>query len=129
MKQLSVGPGRYVAATSAVLFAVLYLAGLSLVVGLPGVDKSGDAVVSFLRDPAGAVRLQGLLVAWGALALVVILGYARDRLEGPFAYVFTIGSAVVVTEFSVVTWFWSGLALHADRLDPGIARALIDRSA
>jgi hypothetical protein len=108
------------------LFAVLYVAGLSLVVGLPGVDKSGDAVVSFLRDHASAVRLQGLLVAWGALALVVILAYARERLEGPFAYVFTIGSAVVVTEFSVVTWFWSGLALHADRLEPGTARALMD---
>ena len=129
MIQLNVGAGRYVAAIAAVLFAVLYVAGLSFVVGLPGVDKSGEAVVSFLRDHAGAVRLQGLFVAWGALALVIIVAYARDRLEGPFAHVFTIGAAAVVTEFSVVTWFWSGLALHADRLDPGIARALIDISA
>jgi len=129
MKQLGVGPGRYVAATAAGLFAVPYVAGLSLVVGLPGVDKSGDAVVSFLRDHASAIRLQGLLVAWGALALVVILAYARDRLQGPFAHVFTIGSAVAVTEFSIVTWFWSGLALHADRLDPGTARALMDVSS
>ena len=56
MKQLGVGPGRYVAATAAVSFAVPYVAGLSLVVGLPGVDKSGDAVVSFLRDHASAIR-------------------------------------------------------------------------
>jgi hypothetical protein len=129
MKQLNVGAGRYVAAIAAVLFAVLYVVGLSLVLGLPGVDKSGDAVVSFMRDHAGAVRLQGLLVAWGALAMVIILAYARDRLEGPFAHVFTIGSAAVVTEFSVVTWFWSGLALHAERLDPGTARTLMDVSA
>jgi hypothetical protein len=126
MKQLSAGPGRYVAATAAVLFALLYVAGLSLVIGLPGVDKSGEAVVAFVRDHAGVLRLSGLLAAWGALTLVVILAYARDRLEGPFAHVFTIGSAVVVTEVSIVTWFWSGLALHADRLDPGVARVLMD---
>jgi hypothetical protein len=53
--------------------------------------------------------------------MVVILADARDRLEGPSGYEFTIGSAVVVTEFRIVTWFWSGLALHIDRLEPGIA--------
>src|ERR1700758_816274 len=92
MNQLKVGAGRYVAAIAALLFAVLYVAGLSFVVGLPGVDKSGEAVVSFLRDHAGAVRLQGLFVAWGALALVIILAYARDRLQRAFAHVFTIGA-------------------------------------
>jgi hypothetical protein len=68
MKQLNLGAGRYVPGIAAVLFGVLYVVGLSFVVGLPGVDKSGDAVVSFLRDHAGPVRLQGWLLAWGALA-------------------------------------------------------------
>ncbi|MDT5005188.1 MAG: hypothetical protein QOJ24_2364 [Mycobacterium sp.] len=120
---------RYVPAVAAVLFGVLYLAGLSSLAGSPGVDKSGDAVVSYLRDHASATRVQGLLGALGALALVIVLGYARERLRGPFAYVFTIGSAMVLVEVSIVTWFWSGLALHADHLDPGIARALMDVSA
>ena len=129
MKSISAGQNRYVPAVAAVVFAVLYLAGLSMVSGLPGVDESNDVVVSFLKDHASALRLQGLLGTLGGLALVIVLGYARDRLAGPFAYVFTIGSAVVLAEVSIVTWFWSGLALHADRLDPGIARALMDVSA
>jgi hypothetical protein len=129
MKSITAGPNRYVPAVAAVVFAVLYFAAASMIVGSPGVDKSGDGVVSYLRDHASALRVQGLLGSLGGLALVIVLGYARDRLEGPFAYVFTIGSAVVLAEVSIVMWFWSGLALHADRLDPGIARALLDVSA
>src|SRR6201993_5435460 len=86
MKQPSAGAGRYVPATAAVVFAVLYGAGLSLVVGLPGVDKWGVAVVAFVRDHAAVLRLEGRLAAWGALALVVLF----PRWLGILAAVFAI---------------------------------------
>jgi hypothetical protein len=112
--------------SAAVAFAVLYAGALLMVPPLPGVDKPGSAVVSHLIEHAGAIRLQALLLTLGSLALVIILGYARTRLDGPAGYVFTIGSAVLIAEFSIQMWFTAGLALHADALDAATARTLAD---
>jgi hypothetical protein len=60
------------------------------------------------------------------LALVVVLGYARERLEGPAGHVFTIGAAMLVVENCIETWFMGGLALHAEALQPATARTLLD---
>jgi hypothetical protein len=65
-------------------------------------------------------------VAFGSLALVVLLGYARDRLAGPPAYVFTIGSAVVLVQTGIAMWFTAGLALHPDQLGSATARTVTD---
>src|SRR6476620_604944 len=75
------------------------------------------------------MRMQALMVTFGALALVVVLGYARDRLTGPPAYVFTIGSALVLVEFFIATWFSGGLALHPDQLGSATARTITDIAA
>lgn len=75
------------------------------------------------------MRLQALLVALGTLALAVVLGHARERLDGWAGYVFTIGSAMMLAELSIEFWFSAGLALHAKTLEPSIARALADVAA
>jgi hypothetical protein len=62
----------------------------------------------------------------GFLALVVVLAYARSRLEGPSGYALTTGSALIIAEFSVELWFTSGLALQANTLDPAVARTAAD---
>ena len=72
------------------------------------------------------MRLRGLLTILGSLGLVAVLGYGRDRLEGPAAYVFTIGSAMVLAEVSIAMWFSTGLALNAEHLDPSTARTIAD---
>src|ERR1700682_1537721 len=90
-------------------FAVLFTAALLTVPTLPGIDKPGYDIVSFVNEHSGAMRMQALLVTFGALALVVVLGYARDRLAGPSRYVFTIGSAVVLVETFIEMWFTGGL--------------------
>jgi len=120
------GKKSYVPVGAAVVFAVLYTTGVLMVGALPGIDKPGTAVVSHLRDHGGQMRVQTLFLTLGSLALVTVLGYARARLDGPSAYVFTIGSAMMLVEVSIATWFFSGLALHATSLDPGTARALLD---
>lgn len=102
------GKKSYVPVGAAVVFAVLYTTGVLMVGALPGIDKPGTAVVSHLRDHGGQMRVQTLLVTLGSLALVTVLGYARARLDGPSAYVFTIGSAMMLVRsasrrgFSVV---------------------------
>lgn len=109
-----------------ILFAVLFAVALLMVPPLPGIDQQGDAVVLYLRDHAGALRLQALLLTLGTLALVTVLSYARTRLDGPAGYAFGIGSALIIAEFSVELWFTGGLALHPNTLDPAIARTVAD---
>jgi hypothetical protein len=120
---------RRVPMIAGIAFAVLFAAALLTVPTLPGIDKPGYDIVSFLSEHSGAMRMQALLVTFGCLALVVVLGYARDRLAGPSAYVFTIGSAVVLVEVFVAMWFTAGLALHPDQLGSATARTIADVAA
>jgi hypothetical protein len=117
---------RRIPLVAGIVFAVLFAVGLLMVPPLPGTDQSANAVVSYFRDHSGVVRLQALLLTLSCLALVTVLAYARTRLEGPAGYAFTIGSALIIAEFGIELWFTSGLALHANTLDPGVARTVAD---
>lgn len=109
--------------------AVLFAVALLMVPTLPGIDKPGYDIVSYVSEHSDAMRMQVLLVTFGCLALVVVLGYARDRLSGPAGYVFTIGSAVVLVETSIAMWINAGLALHPDQLGSATARTIADIAA
>ena len=111
---------------AAIAFAVLYAVALLMVPALPGIDRPGLDIVTHVNEHASALRTQALLLAFGSLALVVVLGHARDRLAGPYAFVFTIGSALVLVQISIATWFTTGLALHTGELGSGTARAVAD---
>ena len=117
---------RRVPMIAGIAFAVLFAASLLMVPTLPGIDKPGYDIVSFVSEHAGAMRMQALMVTFGCLALVVVLGYARDRLTGPPAHIFTIGSAVVLVEVFIAMWFTAGLALHPDQLGSATARTVTD---
>jgi hypothetical protein len=112
-----------------VAFAVLSLAALLLVPLPPGVDQPGSALIDHFSAHSGLIRLQALLTALSLLALVVVLGFARDRLHGPAGYIFTIGAAVLLVEISIEVWFTAGMALHAGELEPATARTLMDIAA
>jgi hypothetical protein len=117
---------RRIPLVAGIVFAVLFTFALLMVPTLPGTDQPASAVVSHFREHADAIRLQALLLTVGFLALVIVLAYARSRLDGPSGYALTIGSALIIAEFSVELWFTSGLALHANTLDPAVARTAAD---
>src|SRR5690349_9655487 len=117
---------RRVPMIAGVAFAVLFAAALLIVPTLPGIDKAGSDIVSFANAHSGAMRMQALLIVFGLLALAVVLAYARDRLTGPPAHLFTIGSAVVLVEVFIAMWFNAGLALHPDVLGSATARTIAD---
>jgi hypothetical protein len=117
---------RRVPMIAGVAFAVLFTAALLMVPPLPGIDRPGYDIVSHVNEHSDAMRMQALVLAFGSLALVVVLGYARDRLTGASSYAFTIGSAVVLVEFFITTWFTAGLALHPDQLGSATARTITD---
>jgi len=94
-----------------VAFAVLYATAVVLLPALPG---SGP----------GAMRTQALLLAFATLALVVVLAFARNRLTGPPAYLFTIGSGALAAQMCVAIWFIGGPSLRPGQVTPGTAGAI-----
>lgn len=111
---------------AAVAFAVLSVFAVVVVPLGPGVERPGSEVVEHIGAHAGMIRLQALLTALAMLAVVVVIGYARDRLDGPAGYVFTVGAAVLIAQVGVQVWFSAGLSLHPASLEPATARALAD---
>ena len=109
-----------------IAFALLFTIALTTVPTLPGIDRAGYDIVKHVNENAGAMRAQALLVTFGSLALVVVLSHARDRLTGPYAFMFTIGATIVLVEIAVATWFTAGLALHPDELGSATARTVAD---
>lgn len=109
-----------------IAFGVLFAAALVMVPAMPGIGRPGYDIVSHVNEHAAAMRAHALLVAFGSLALVVVLGQARERLTGPAGYVFTIGSALVLVQIAVATWFTAGFALHPGQLGSATARTVGD---
>lgn len=99
-----------------VAFAVLYAGAVLAIPALAG------------GDPAAA-RIQALLLAFAALAVVVVLGFARDRLTGPPGHLFMIGSALLVAQLCVAIWFTGGADMRPGQITVGTARAIDDISA
>lgn len=99
-----------------IAFAVLYATAVLVLPALPGPD-------------AGVVRIQGLFLAFSALAVVVVLAFARDRLVGPPSHLFTLGSALLVAQVCLAVWFTAGPALRPGQVTVGTARALDDIGA
>ncbi len=99
-----------------IAFAVLYATAVVFLHALPG-------------SSAGVMRIQALLLAFATLALVVVLGFARDRLTGPPAHLFTIGAAALVAQMCVSVWFTGGPSLRPGQVMPATARAIEDVGA
>lgn len=111
---------------SAIAFAVLSVVAVIVVPLGPGVEQPGSAVVEHLIAHGGAVRVRALLAALALLALVVVVGHARERLDGPAGHIFVVGAAVFVGQVVVQLMVTAGLALHASSLDPPTARTFAD---
>jgi hypothetical protein len=120
---------RRIPMIAGIAFAVLFAAALLLIPTLPGIDRPGYDIVSHVSEHSDAMRAQALLVTFGCLALVVVLGFARDRLSGPAGHMFTIGSALVLVETSIAMWITAGLAIHPDQLGSATARTIADIAA
>ncbi|UXA16409.1 hypothetical protein [Mycobacterium sp. SMC-4] len=96
-----------------VAFAVLYTTAVLI---LPAVAGS---------EPA-AVRARALLLAFAALALGLLAAAVRDRLTGPPAHLFTIGSILLLAQLCIGTWLSAGPAIRPGQVTDGTAATLDD---
>jgi hypothetical protein len=92
----------------------------------PGAAAGGREVADWFVTQGGHARWY----AWSATLVVpvfaVFAAQVRARLPAPHRDVFLIGAVAFLAETTVSTWFWAGLAWHADQLQPATARALLD---
>lgn len=115
---------------SLVLFAIA-LAGVSLfgmaALGtLPEANATGDEVVAWFRTRGERVRWAVWAGTVSAPLFAVVAAMLRRYIPEPHRDVFLIGAVSVVVTIAVQSWFWGGLALHADTLEPATARAVLD---
>jgi hypothetical protein len=110
-------------------YVVLVSAGLILLPAAPDVTESGARIVRYYHDHDDGVRVATWLSAWSMVPLVLLVAHLRSRLAGVSRDVMLLGAAGLVVTATVFSWFNLGLALHADTLDPQVARTVTDVSA
>jgi hypothetical protein len=113
---------------AAIAYVVLLFIGLFVLPKTPGVTASGTELVRYMRDHGDTVRFVAWLGTLATIPIVLLFAHLRSRLTGTGRDVMLLGAASVVVTTIVWQWFNAGLALHADTLDPHIARTVADVS-
>jgi hypothetical protein len=114
---------------SALAAAALFVVG-SAFLGTPlQVDDSPAKTVAWLQLHQADVPVAVVCFTLSAIPLFVLAAWVRRALPDVYGYAFLAASGAFVAEFLVSSWFLSGAALHADTIDPGTARSLLDVGA
>jgi hypothetical protein len=112
--------------TATVAYIILVVAGLVALGTTPAASETGPQLVAWLREHSSAVQWSMWAFTVGTPALAVMLALERRLLPSPYSDVFFIGGIAILAATAVQSWFLAGLALHADKLEPATARALLD---
>ncbi len=116
-----------VSLAATIVYALLMVGVAGAAFGtLPAATETGTELVAWFRANSGSIRLGVWAFTVALPAFAVIAALTRGRLPAPHRDVFFIGASVYASSIAVWTWTWGGLALHAERLDPAIARTVLD---
>jgi len=112
---------------SGVAWIVLYVASFTaLGSSVPTIESSGQEVIDWFANNATNAQTYAWTATFAALALTVFGGVTATLLPKPNRYIFLGGILGWVITGQVQAWFWAGLALHPQELDPATARTLFD---
>jgi hypothetical protein len=114
---------------SAAAFAALFLLGAFVVPPPPSLAASGQEVVGYYRDHAGAVRLSVWLIVLSGGPYTLFVCWVRSVLHGIGRDVAFFGGAALGVLTTAWLWVTAGPALHPDALQPATARAVADVAA
>jgi len=118
--------GSRVLLAATVTYALLGAVALTGFGTLPAAIETGAELVTWFRANRSSIRLGVWAFTVMLPAFAVVAALTRQRLPAPHRDVFFLGAMVYVACIAVWTWTWGGLALHAERLDPAIARTVLD---
>jgi hypothetical protein len=119
-----VGSRVLIGATAA--YALLAFGGLAVVGTLPAASDTGEQLVVWFREHGEHVRLFVWMLTLTIPVVSVMVALLRRMLPAPYGDVFAVGAISFLVATAVMTWTWGGLALHADGLNPTLARTVLD---
>jgi hypothetical protein len=114
---------------AAVAVLILYGIGLVALATPPDAADTGEQVAGWFRAHREGVRWFVWAVTVSVPPFAVMFALLHRLLPSPHRDVFLIGAITFVATYAVQAWTWGGLALHADRLEPAIARTVLDVAA
>jgi hypothetical protein len=120
----SVGSRALLGAT--VAYTLLSVTALAVLGTTPAAADPGEQVVAWFSGHSEAVRWSVWASTVSTPLYALIVAMLRRLLPAPHRDVYFIGAVLLLVTATVYEWTWAGLALHADRLDPATARALLD---
>ena len=118
--------GSRVLLAATIAYAVLVGAGLVVLGTPPAASESGEQVVAWFRQNHDAVRWFVWTFTVATPALAVMIAILCRIVPAPYCDVFLIGGVSWLVSGAVFTWTWAGLAIHANSLEPAIARTVLD---
>ena len=118
------GSRGLVAAT--VVYIVLVVADNAALGTVPAASETGPQLVAWLREHHSAVQWSVWAFTVNTPAFAIMLALERRLIPSPYSDVFFIGGIAILIANAVQEWFLAGLALHADQLEPVMARAILD---
>jgi hypothetical protein len=95
----------------------------------PEIDADGLAVVDWFRDNASSIRFSLWIGVFGLALFAIMASIVRSSLPTPHRDVFFFGAITFASATTIQGWIWAGLARHADTVDAGTARTLLDISS
>jgi len=105
----------------------LYVAGfVALGDSYPTIDSNGQEIVEWFSDNGTRARIYAWTAAFISLGLAIFGGQVSALLPKPHRYIFLAGVLGFAITSQVQAWFWAGLALHPQSLDPPAARTIFD---
>jgi len=113
--------------TNIIATCALYVAGfVALGDSYPTFDSSGQEVVEWFSKNGASARTYAWTAAFFSLGLAIFGGQVSALLPKPNRYIFLTGVLGFAITSQVQAWFWAGLALHPQDLDPSAARTIFD---
>jgi len=94
--------------------------------GYPTVESTGDEIVEWFTDNGSRARFYAWAAAFVSLGLGIFGGQVSALFPKPHRYIFFAGVLGFAITAQVQAWFWAGLALHPEGLDPAAARTIFD---
>jgi type IV secretory pathway VirB2 component (pilin) len=111
---------------AAIGYVALLFGGAVALPAMPDVNDSGAKLVLYFQDHGDGIRVATWLNTLATIPIVLLIAHLRSRVSGIRRDVLLLGGAGLVVGLSVWSWFNAGLALHADTLDPQVARTIAD---
>jgi len=114
---------------AAVAFVALFVTGTAFLGAPLRVEHSPDETVAWLQLHQPDVPVAVVCFALAMVPFLVLAAWTRRALPDVYGYAFLAAAGAFAAQAMVSTWFLAGTALHADTINPDVARSLLDVGA